>query len=514
MSTSYRSPLIATGVVVYVALLATVYLAGLHRTQGHYTAPQDDPYIHLALAENIARGHYGINTADFSSPSSSMVWPLLLSLLAPTTLGIYAALFYGVMASLWATFLLALILDEWPQAVFATRSRQIVAMIAFGLLANLVGLTLLGMEHTLQVALAIACAAGICRAINGRVMPWWSIAAAALAPWVRYEDFTLTLAVGLILLFQARRAVALAMTLGAVVPLVVFSLFLKHLGLPILPVSVLVKSGTSFGHQSALARAGEVIKRGVIDLSIFPTHWPLLLIFVGLLVIAWCETPGIRRTVAVAVAIACALHLVIGRFGWFYRYEVYIVIFATLVFLRLLLERIHPAFPLYLLGAIALSSIYLRALWETPIAAGGIYGQQYQMHRFITDYYHGGVAVNDLGEVSFRHGDGYVLDLYGLASIEAARHLHNDPAWTAAMVREHHVGLVMVYPAMFGIPGAWDKVGELCLKQAVKEIAAPCVNFYSTRPEATAALRKEFQLFASTLPPQSIARTCPLENPG
>jgi hypothetical protein len=509
MSTSYRSPLVATGVIVYVTLLAIVYLVVLHRTQGHYTAPQDDPYIHLALAEHIARGHYGINTADFSSPSSSMVWPLLLSLLAPTTLGIYAALFYSVMAALWAIFLLALILDEWPEAVFATRSRQIVAMTAFVLLANLVGLTLLGMEHTLQVALAIACAAGICRTINGRVMPWWSIASAAAAPWVRYEDFTLTFAVGLILLFQARRAAALAMTLGAVVPLVVFSLFLKHLGLPILPVSVLVKSGTTIGHYSALSKAVEVIRLGVIDLSIFPTHWPLLLIFVGLLVIAWRETPGIRRTVAVAAAIACALHLAIGRFGWWYRYEVYIVIFGTLVFLRLLLERVQPTFPLYLLGAIALSSIYLRALWETPIAAGGIYGQQYQMHRFITDYYHGVVAVNDLGEVSFRHGDGYVLDLFGLASIEAAGHLHNDPAWTAAIAREHDAGLVMIYPGMFGIPGAWDKIGELCLKQAVKGIAAPCVNFYSTRPEGTAALRKEFELFGKTLPPQSIARSAP-----
>jgi hypothetical protein len=506
MSTSYRSPLVATGVIVYVTLLAIVYLAVLHRTQGHYTAPQDDPYIHLALAEHIARGHYGINTADFSSPSSSMAWPFLLSLLAPTTLGIYAALFYSVIAALWAIFLLALIVDEWPEAVFATRPRQIIAMIAFVLLANLVGLTLLGMEHALQVALAIACAAGICRAINGRVMPWWSIASAAVAPWVRYEDFTLTLAIGLILLFQARRAAALAMTLGALVPLVIFSLFLRHLGLPILPVSVLVKGGAATGHDSALARAVELMRQGVIDLSIYPTHWPLLLIVVGLLVIAWREAPGIRRTVAVAAAIACALHLLIGPFGWWYRYEVYIVIFGALVFLRLFLERVQPAFLLYLLGAIALSSIYLRALWETPSAAAGIYGQQYQMHRFVTDYYHGVVAVNDLGEVSFRHGDGYVLDLFGLASIEAARHLHNDPAWSAAMVREHDAGLVMIYPTMFGIPAAWDKIGELCLKQPVKGVAAPCVSFYSTRPEGTAALRKEFQLFGKTLPPQSIAR--------
>ena len=39
----------------------------------------DDPYIHLELAKNIFNGNYGINDYEFSSPSSSILWPFLLS---------------------------------------------------------------------------------------------------------------------------------------------------------------------------------------------------------------------------------------------------------------------------------------------------------------------------------------------------------------------------------------------------------------------------------------------------
>src|SRR5918998_1175737 len=38
----------------------------------------DDPYIHLALAERIALGHYGINFGEVTAPSSSILWPFLL----------------------------------------------------------------------------------------------------------------------------------------------------------------------------------------------------------------------------------------------------------------------------------------------------------------------------------------------------------------------------------------------------------------------------------------------------
>lgn len=505
MPTTTRSPLIVIALTIYFSLLAIVFCAVLQRTEGHYTAPQDDPYIHLAMAEHMTHGEYGINTGESSSPSSSMVWPFMLAVLAPATLGIYSALIWNVVAGCFAVFLLCGIVDEWPDTVLPTKTRRIIALVTFILLSNLVGLTLLGMEHTLQVALAIACAAGVCRVINGGPMPWWSIAAAAAAPWVRYEDFTLTLAIGVILFFQRRRSAALVMSVSSLVPLVAFSVFLKHLGLPALPVSVLVKSGTAAGHASAIGNALSVIKDGALADIKTPTHWPLLLIFIGLLAISWFEASGIRRIAALAAASATLLHLLLGHFGWWYRYEVYMMIFSTLVLLRLFLERVRPALVWYVVAAMALSSIYLRALWATPGASEAIYGQQYQMHRFATDYYHGTIAVNDLGEVAFRHPNGYVLDLFGLASVEAARQKDKNAAWTGALVEEHHAGLVMIYPGIFGIPATWTKVGDLCLYHTVKGLGGRCVSFYSSRPEGTADLEAKFREFAQTMPKQTTA---------
>jgi hypothetical protein len=336
-------------------------------------------------------------------------------------------------------------------------------------------------------------------------MPWWSIAAAACAPWVRYEDFTLTLAIGLVLFTQKRRVAALVMALTAVIPLIGFSLFLKHLELPLLPVSVLVKSGTVAVHHGPLAKAFDIISSGALSAVKSPVHWPLLAIFLSLGVLTFFEPAGSKRTVALAVAVAAGLHLLFGRFGWFFRYEVYIVIFSSIVLIRLALERFQPAFAWYLVGACALSTIYLRALWTTPLGSEAIYGQQYQMHRFVTDYYHGNFAVNDLGEVGYRHGDSYVLDLFGLASIEAAQERNKNAAWTEGIVRRHDAGLVMIYPNLFGIPAVWNKVGEICLIHQIKGLGGRCVSFYSTDPEKNEMIRKEFNSFVHTMPRQTVA---------
>jgi hypothetical protein len=37
-------------------------------TRGHFSYSLDDPYIHLALAQQIIRGHYGLNPGEVSAP--------------------------------------------------------------------------------------------------------------------------------------------------------------------------------------------------------------------------------------------------------------------------------------------------------------------------------------------------------------------------------------------------------------------------------------------------------------
>ncbi len=505
-----RSRLTVLALGLYLGLTGMLFLVARARTGGSFVAPQDDPYIHLAMAERMRQGHYGINLGEASSPSSSLLWPVLLLPLAGTAWGLDGALAWNLLAGCVAAGLLARVVAEWPAAgllggAAGERWRRPVGVAALVMLANLVVLTLLSMEHTLQVMLAVACAAGMCRVLRGRAMPWWSVAAAVVAPWLRYEDLTLTMAVVVMLWALGRRRTAVGAVVGAVLPLVGFSVFLHRLGLPWLPVSVLVKSETAAAVGGVAARGWQVVEAGVVGAARAPLRWPLLLVFAALVWVAWRERPGLRRVVAGAVATAAGLHLVIGRFGWFYRYEVYITIFATVVLLRLVTERVRVGAAMYGLGALALAAVYARGLPEAPRAAAEIYGQQAQMHRFVTEFYHGGFAVNDLGEVSYRHGDAYVLDLFGLSSVEAARQREKTPAWAEGIVRRRGVGLVMMYPELLRPPASWVRVGSMCLERRVTAIGDRCVLFFAADPSQAGVIAGEFRAFARTLPAGTVA---------
>ena len=98
--------------------------------------------------------------------------------------------------------------------------------IALMLAANLVGLTFVGMEHGLQVLIAVICAAGMAEAYAGRPLPMWCLWAAALGPMVRYEDFALVAAVGVVLAATGRRGAAMRLAGASVVGPAAF--YLRH----------------------------------------------------------------------------------------------------------------------------------------------------------------------------------------------------------------------------------------------------------------------------------------------
>ena len=131
-----------------------------------------------------------------------------------------------------------------------------------------------------------------------------------------------------------------------------------------------------------------------------------------------------------------------------------------------------------------------------------IYRQQYQMHRFVTEFYHGDYAVNDLGLVSFQRRPGvYVLDVYGLASVEASRQNRKSAAWLESIVKRHNINLAMLYPEWFHIPADWTPVAKMCVPDTPITINEPCMVFYSAALEATPGIREDLLRFSKTLPP-------------
>jgi hypothetical protein len=145
----------------------------------------------------------------------------------------------------------------------------------------------------------------------------------------------------------------------------------------------------------------------------------------------------------------------------------------------------------------------MQALHDTPAAASNVYQQQYQMHRFVADFYRKSVAVNDLGWVSYRRPAGvYVLDLWGLASPEASRRPDRDADWLDTITGAHGAGLAMIYPDWYeeGAPDDWDPLATMCITGPRISIARPCMVFYSTAVGDKALLTAEIAAFARTLP--------------
>ena len=502
--------LVSLAVGAYVVLCAITFGLIWRWNGGHFTYALDDPYIHLALSEGIARGHYGINAAEPSSPSSSVLWPLLLAPFAGFAWQVYVPLVLNLLAGLAAAVLVGMAVARWPGPVSRSGAmrrreeifRRSLSAVALVLIGNLVGLTFVGMEHTLQGLLAAAGAWAIVSCLRGRTVPGWCLLCVALGPLVRYENLGISVAVAIALIGQGKARRAWALLAASMLPLAAFSLYLHHLGLPWLPTSVLLKAQLSPAGGGVTHRGLRLVKEMLVGVFTDRHRQILSILFLTLAGLAFYERDRSRRFALCGAATAAGLHLLVGRFGWFHRYEVYIIFFSALVVLHAIHERPRGVLGWYAMALLGCCGPYLQALQETPLSANQVYRQQYQMHRFSTEFYNGNVAVNDIGLVSYRRRPGtYVMDLWGLASLESAEQRDKSTAWLNSVVHEHHVGLVMDYSSWYGPPPAdWTLLGTVCLTDVPVSLAGPCVDYFAT-PEASAAdLQREFANFARTLP--------------
>lgn len=473
--------------------------------QGAFTYTLDDPYIHLALAENIARGHYGVNVGELSAPSSSILWPFLLAPFARASWGDLAPLLLNLAAgALTVEFAQRFLLDVCAPRARSGRLLVALATMIFFLSCNLLGLIFTGMEHSLQVMLVVAALYGARVELRTDRMPWWTLLSLTLLPIVRYESLVLSAPLSAYFARRGHTRQALWANGVSALVLVAFSAFLASHDLGFLPTSVQAKSDLSL---STLARVSNIVKKGWENPHV---AYCFLFLFAFALLAALRRTAR-ERELACALLLASAGHLYIGNFGWFDRYELYLFIAQVLTLAWLLSEPVRAldrprALWVCALATVTLLSIsgtYLTRAAQTPGAARNMYEQQRQMHRFVVEHYPHPVAVHDLGLVTYRN-DNYVLDLNGLASLEVllAARAQREPVWRERLAREHQVRLAMIYDQVPGeVPTSWISVGTLSLAGPNVTAAFPDVAFYATSRDAAEELRGPLARFSTTLPP-------------
>ena len=290
---------------------------------------------------------------------------------------------------------------------------------------------------------------------------------------------------------------------------------LAALGLVLLAVPGLptLRTGSGFvgapGPQDGLGNVlawklvDPVLQDGLLQLVI------LALLLAAALPRLW-KTRDYRIGVAAFGIFVIAAHLAAGQMGWFCRYQVYVVVTGIIALAVVgapdMADWLHtaewPRFGAVLLAFLAVMSPFVWCTLHTTQAAGNIYDQQFQMRRFVTEFHHGAVAVNDIGEVGFGNR-AYVLDLWGLAS-EPARQARLSRAgvhWMAALATERHAGLAMMYDQWFpAVPAGWIKMATLTSQRPQYTTGEPDVAFYATDACAAPAIESELLAFATTLP--------------
>ena len=508
------------GLLFFVAMIAYAVLTYAQMRPG---APIiyaiEDPYIHMAMAKNMALyGVLGVNPDGFTASTSSILWTLTLSLY-------YKILGISGDAPFWLNLVFAClaIWMAWRILRRAAGDRPWLlagGLVGFVFFVPLAPVILGGMETGMHIFVALLFLESAVDVLVSQGPVGWGRAVglallAALFSLVRYENLAMIGFVCALLFLSRRFALSGAVLVSALVPVLLFGAYSVSQGWQFLPNSLIIRS------------AGGILSDPLASLpSRLANLWnePHLFVLMvgalsGLLLDLRQPLPGGRgRWIGVVFVLVLMTHVVVDHFGYFYRYEAYLMAMGILALAALwgprigrLQRSVEGEMRALLAGLViflSLMPLYSRgmeAIRATPYGMANIYDQHYQIARFLKQYYAGSaIGLHDIGLAGLI-SDVYVVDLVGLANRETALGFkHSHAAWTQAMedeLRRHNVRVVVAYPGWVGpfLPAGWSPVGSWTVDQRWT-VGNAKMSFYA-QDEATAqALRAHLAEYAPQLP--------------
>ena len=507
-------PLITAIGVLYITV-AVLLLFSTKQNQGHLVYTIDDTYIHMAVAKNfVLQGVWGVTRYSFSSSTSSLLWPLLLSLvyvllgiseLSPLIINVVLATLF-----IWLTYILLRREGLSPLLTFITG----MAIIFF---TSLPVMIFVGMEHILHALVTIGfvylSAQILTHEKSTRLEFWLWLMLGAIVTASRYEGLFLILVVLALFIARKRYLYSFLLAIFAIAPLAIYGIISTLNGWYFLPNPVLLKSNMA----DLFYRFSKQMVEAYI---LIPVSLALVLF-----IVQFSKQKTVWRASMVMLIIFVAttiLHMCFAGTGNFWRYESYLVALSMFVLaiaahdylhLKLTISFSRSLMPKYLAVALLICLIILplvdRGFWPLkliPQATTNIYEQQYQMGLFLEEYYQGeAVAANDVGAINYL-ADIRCLDLWGLSSLEIARAKQNGYYNTDTiyhLAREKRVKIAIVYDHWFkgneAIPAQWIRVGQWTISNNVV-CAGDTVSFYAAEPEAEDDLIKNLKNFSSRLP--------------
>lgn len=478
---------------VLIALCASSYRGIVTANDANFIYPVDDTYIHMAIAKNIVQHRvWGVTSHEFSSSSSSILWPILLSGAylvpgvhdtAPLVLNLLAGI--GLLCVLHAFFLavrLPLVLDS-------------VLLLLLIVVAPLPNVIFVGMEHTLQCLCftALVCYGTLllCRQERSGKERLALSGLCCLAVSVRYEGLLITVVVCLLFLLKRDRLSAVFAIAGAALPVVSYGFISVAYGSWFWPNSVLIKGREVQGGIPLLSlfRKLFVYVWGARLQRLEHVYVPIALSIAGTAAIVLRERSldNVAVLITTIAAVVTLGHLTFSNIG-FFRYDVYlatIAIAALGAVIGHLWEEAACISPPWHVTTAACGFLIVAlapAIWYGRTQAGllvpasqDIYAQQYHTGLFAARYYAGEpLAINDIGAVCYL-ADPRLFDIYGLGSrsVAAAKLARS---YTAARFSEladqSRARIAMIYRGddwlpEDQIPRQWEYIGRWTYKHTV-----------------------------------------------
>jgi hypothetical protein len=512
----FRALVFGGAVGLYLLLALVIRRAVIDGIGATFAYSLDDPYIHLALAENLVdHGTWGLVPGVYESASSSPLWTLLLA----------AAVLIVPFSSVWLPLGLNLLAGSallWEFTGFRSlvdRQRPVRSAVAGVLLVLGLGvlhLSFLGMEHVLHAALAVAAIRALAAMAEGRPRgALWVGVAFGFATAARFE--TGFLAVGAVVGILAttdlgdlrrRLRLAAAPVLGAAVPTAVVATVNLAFGQDALPNSVTAKSTLNDGLWGSLEplHTMDTLHRLARLVTEQPVYALAVAVAGATLCLAWAR-PAVRVT-GLAVLTAAFLQGVYGLVGQANRYEAWLLL-SSLAVAALAADGAPGPAPdraaravLAALGVLAVGFV-LRAS-DTPTAAGEVFRQPGSVGAFLATAYDGEpVAVSDLGFVAWEH-DGPLLDLLGLGSHDVITALEDhtlEPEPMERLVDDFGAHVVAISEFFFpDTPESWTLVRKWCLAAPPRTVVPGCVSFYAPTPADVPVLTERLEAYEDRLP--------------
>jgi hypothetical protein len=501
----------------------------LNTNQGMFVYTHDDAYIHLAMAKHYAaNGTWGVTPYEFSSSSSSLLWTFLLALcislfglsdLIPLILNIFFGSLLIVILFWWLT--------KEQLSLFFIMLIEISVLLFFPIRF----MVFAGLEHVLHVLISIIILMTFHHVSHyNHSRCWYGLyGLAALVPLIRYEGLFLIAAIGVLLLYKKKIKKVLIITLSALLPITVYGLISVSKGWYVLPNSVLLKGNRP--DVSSLSGIWVLLYEGYRQLVYnFHLHAAILAVLIIWLYLYRNHPPktGQPAELVWLIGITMAFHLSLASSGYFItmlfgiRYDGYLLI-LILILIGFLLGSLPlenwtwknklTAGCIYLLMFLPALERGLFADGKIATATNNVYLQQYQMARFVKQYYSAQVvAVNDIGCINFL-ADVKCIDLMALANKQVADLILNHH-YTAdrldSLLKERKCRLIMIFDRIFQlmklsekIPANWIKVGQWTIPNNVIS-AYHTVSFYALNKEDAAQLNSNLADFKTNIPPQVI----------